>query len=53
MFASLLPGTVPCEVRNERVVAVHGVDVAQPIAAQMARNEARFLRAMGGEVRDG
>lgn len=46
MFASLLPGTVPCDGSNERELQVHCVDVTQPIGAQMARDEARFMRAV-------
>ena len=46
MYASLLPGTVLCGASDDRELLVHGVDVTQPIAAQMAGEEARFMRAM-------
>jgi multicomponent Na+:H+ antiporter subunit E len=46
MFASLLPGTVPCDESNGQQLLVHSVDVTQPIAAQMARDEVRFVRAV-------
>jgi multicomponent Na+:H+ antiporter subunit E len=46
MFASLLPGTVPCDASDDRELLVHCVDVTQPIAAQMGRDEARFMLAM-------
>lgn len=53
MYASLLPGTIPCDVVDGATVLVHGVDVAQPIAEQMAREEACFTQAVHGAVRDG
>ncbi|HET7880623.1 MAG TPA: Na+/H+ antiporter subunit E [Acetobacteraceae bacterium] len=53
MFASLLPGTVPCHASGDRNVLVHGVDITQPIAEQMAREEARFMQAIRGVARDG
>jgi multicomponent Na+:H+ antiporter subunit E len=46
MFASLLPGTVPCDASDDGEVMVHCVDVSQPIAEQMARDEAGFMRAL-------
>ncbi len=46
MFASLLPGTVPCDESNNQQLLVHSVDVTQPVAAQMARDEVRFVRAV-------
>lgn len=52
-FVSLLPGTVPCDATDDQQVLVHCVDITQPIAAQMARDEARFLRAMHEAARDG
>ena len=46
MFMALLPGTVPCDASDDGELLVHCVDVVQPIAAQMIRDEARFMRAM-------
>jgi multicomponent Na+:H+ antiporter subunit E len=46
MFASLSPGTLPCDASNDQKLLVHCVDVNQPIAAQMARDETRFMRAL-------
>jgi multicomponent Na+:H+ antiporter subunit E len=52
-LASLLPGTVPCDSTDDQQVLVHCVDITQPIAAQMARDEARFMRAIREAARDG
>ena len=53
MYASLLPGTIPCDASDDAAVLEHAVDVTQPIAEQIAREEARFMRAVRGAVRDG
>jgi multicomponent Na+:H+ antiporter subunit E len=53
MFASLLPGTVPCDASDDRELLAHCVDVTQPIAAQMARDEARCMQAVSGATHDG
>jgi multicomponent Na+:H+ antiporter subunit E len=53
MLASLLPGTIPCDAIGDQDVLVHGVDVTRPIAAQMAEDEARFMRAIRGAMQDG
>lgn len=49
MYASLLPGTIPCDASDDAAVLEHAVDVSKPVAEQIAREEARFMRA----VRDG
>jgi multicomponent Na+:H+ antiporter subunit E len=53
MFTSLLPGTVPCGASDDQELLVHCVDVTQPIATQMARDEARFMDAVTGAPHDG
>ena len=53
MYASLLPGTIPCDASDDAAVLEHAVDVTQPIVEQIAREEARFMRAVRGAVRDG
>jgi multicomponent Na+:H+ antiporter subunit E len=53
MFESLLPGTVPCDASNDQELLVHCVDVTQPIGAQMARDESRFMRALRSATRNG
>lgn len=45
-LASLLPGTVPIESRADGTVRYHCLDVRQPIAAQLARDEALFDAAL-------
>jgi multicomponent Na+:H+ antiporter subunit E len=47
-LASLLPGTLPVGM-DEDSLLVHGLDVAQPIAEDLAREETLFMRALGDE----
>jgi multicomponent Na+:H+ antiporter subunit E len=47
-LASLIPGTLPVGA-DENSLLVHGLDVAQPIAADLAREEALFIKALGDE----
>jgi multicomponent Na+:H+ antiporter subunit E len=47
-LASLMPGTLPVGVDEDSLV-IHGLDVAQPIAEDLAREEALFMRALGDE----
>jgi multicomponent Na+:H+ antiporter subunit E len=49
---SLLPGTLPCGTDASGAVIVHCLDVTQPVAAQLAAEEASFVRALGGEGSD-
>jgi multicomponent Na+:H+ antiporter subunit E len=51
MIASLLPGTLLTGVDpdDDRKVYVHGLDVGQPIATELAEEEASFLRMLGHE----
>jgi multicomponent Na+:H+ antiporter subunit E len=56
MFAtlmSLLPGTVPTGSDEKRGLLIHCLDVEQPVVAQLAVEEVLFVRAVGGNRRDG
>lgn len=44
-YASTLPGTIPVEDAGR--VVIHCLDQSQPAAAQLAAEEARFMRVMG------
>jgi multicomponent Na+:H+ antiporter subunit E len=50
---SLLPGTVPTGSDNGGALIIHCLDVEQPVLAQLAAEEARLVRAMGGAGSDG
>ena len=45
---SLLPGTVPAGANEEGELLIHCLDVGQPVAAQLAAEEALFARVFGG-----
>jgi multicomponent Na+:H+ antiporter subunit E len=45
---SLLPGTLPCGFDDKGGVAIHCLDVTQPVVEQLAAEEALFTRALGG-----
>ncbi len=45
-LSSLMPGTLPVGM-NEGSLLIHGLDVSQPIAKDLAREEALFIRAFG------
>jgi multicomponent Na+:H+ antiporter subunit E len=45
-LTSLLPGTLPAGPRGKGV-AIHALDTAQPVAEDIAAEEARFARATG------
>ncbi|WP_424811892.1 Na+/H+ antiporter subunit E [Roseococcus sp. YIM B11640] len=47
-WSSLMPGTLPVPHEGGDVVAVHALDRAQPVADDMAREEARVARALLG-----
>lgn len=49
-LSALLPGTVPAGEASGGAVAIHALDIAAPVGADLAREEARFARALG---RDG
>jgi multicomponent Na+:H+ antiporter subunit E len=44
---SLLPGTLPCGPDDGGGLAVHCLDVSQPVAEQLAVEETAFSRAVG------
>lgn len=50
---SLLPGTVPTGSDESGAVLVHCLDVGQPVAAQLAAEEALFARIVGKAGSDG
>jgi multicomponent Na+:H+ antiporter subunit E len=45
--ASLMPGSVPADTNEDGALLVHCLDVGQPVAAQLAKEEALFIRALG------
>jgi len=45
-LSSLMPGTMPCGTDAEGDLVIHGLDVSQPIAADMANEERRFERML-------
>jgi multicomponent Na+:H+ antiporter subunit E len=47
-LASLMPGTLPVGM-GEDTLLIHGLDVAQPIAQDVAHEETLFMRALGDE----
>ncbi len=51
MIASLLPGTLLTgfDPVDDHKAVVHGLDVRQPIAAELAEEEASFMRMLGHE----
>jgi multicomponent Na+:H+ antiporter subunit E len=46
-YASLMPGTVPVTADAGGDILIHCLDVTQPVAQQMAREEDRFIRILG------
>ena len=44
---SLLPGTLPCGPDEEGGLAVHCLDVSQPVVEQLTAEETTFSRAVG------
>jgi multicomponent Na+:H+ antiporter subunit E len=45
-YASLLPGTLPVDANADGTLLIHCLDTAQPAAAQLAAEEAQFIRAL-------
>jgi multicomponent Na+:H+ antiporter subunit E len=45
---SLQPGTLPAGMDGDDLI-IHGLDISQPIAAELARDEAQFARAVAHE----
>jgi multicomponent Na+:H+ antiporter subunit E len=50
---SLLPGTVPTGSAENGGILIHCLDVEQPVAGQLAAEEALFARVIGGSDSDG
>jgi multicomponent Na+:H+ antiporter subunit E len=48
-LTSLLPGTVPCGTDDSGALVIHCLDVDQFVASQLAREEALFVHACGGD----
>ena len=48
-LSSLLPGTLPAGTDENGALLVHCLDVSQPVAANLAAEEALFTRAFGHE----
>ena len=47
-LASLMPGSLPVST-DEDSLLIHGLDLAQPIAQNLAHEEVLFMRALGDE----
>jgi multicomponent Na+:H+ antiporter subunit E len=47
-YASLMPGTVPVSADGGPAILVHCLDVRPAVVQQMADDEARFIRMLGG-----
>src|SRR5215475_6359729 len=45
---SLMPGTLPSGAIDDGGIAIHCLDVTQPVAEQLATEESRFVHALGG-----
>ena len=52
-LTSLLPGTVPVGTGGNEALEIHALDRRQPVAAQLAAEEARLRRAIGRKADDG
>ena len=50
---SLLPGTLPCGPAEGNGLTIHCLDVTQPVAEQLAAEEALCMQALGGAQRNG
>jgi multicomponent Na+:H+ antiporter subunit E len=50
---SLLPGTLPCGPAEGNGLAVHCLDVTQPVVEQLAAEETLCMQTLGGEQRNG
>ena len=46
--SSLLPGTLPCGPDVSGGLSIHCLDVSQPVARQLAEEEALFVGSLGG-----
>lgn len=52
-LTSVLPGTVPIGTDNDDALVIHCLDVGQPVAAQLAADEARLAQVIGRALGDG
>jgi multicomponent Na+:H+ antiporter subunit E len=52
-LTSLLPGTIPLGADEGGALVIHCLDTGQPIAAQLAAEEAMLVRVIGAASRDG
>ncbi len=52
-LTSLLPGTVPVGPDRNGALLIHCLDLGRPVAAELAVEEAAFLRLTGGAAHDG
>ena len=50
---SLLPGTLPCGPAEGNGLTIHCLDVTQPVAEQLAAEEALCMQTLGGAPRNG
>jgi multicomponent Na+:H+ antiporter subunit E len=50
---SLLPGTVPVGSDRSGALVIHCLDIRQPVAAQLAAEEALMVRVIGGAPGNG
>jgi len=50
---SLLPGTLPCGPAEDNGLTIHCLDVTQPVAEQLAAEEALCVQTLGGSQRNG
>ena len=50
---SLLPGTLPCGPAEGDGLTIHCLDVTQPVAEQLAAEEALCMQTLGGAPRNG
>ena len=48
-LSSLMPGTLPTGTDEHGALLVHCLDIAKPVAADLAAEERLFIRAVGGE----
>jgi multicomponent Na+:H+ antiporter subunit E len=46
-MTSLLPGTLPCSTEANGDLTIHCLDLSQPVAEQLATEEAIFVRTFG------
>jgi multicomponent Na+:H+ antiporter subunit E len=51
--ASLVPGTLPADSEAGGALVIHCLDVGEPVAAQLATEEALLARALGAARGDG